>query len=122
VTNKESKSPRKKEASAFDRGIKVQENPPEVATGNGNAQARKLPPGKYPGFGHLKNQPGVYRCKLFFQTVKRDPQHADFKGVLPLSGSKASVLIWVHADGTLGLRLEKIEDRRKGQLRGGVAK
>lgn len=117
MTNKESKSPRKKEASALDRGIKVQENPPEVATGNGNAQARKLPPGKYPGFGHLKSQSGVYRCRLHFQAVKSNPQHADYRGVLPIANGKASVLVWVHADGTLGLRLEKIEDRRKNKRR-----
>jgi hypothetical protein len=111
-------APRKKEASAFDRGIKVQENPPEVATGNGKAQARKLPPGKYRGFGHLKSQPGVYRCKLHFVAEKADPGWADYRGLLQLTGSKASILVWVHADGTLGLRLEKIEDRRKGQLGG----
>jgi hypothetical protein len=40
-----------------------------------------------------------------------DPNHADYKGGLQLTGSKASILIWVHEDGTLGLRLEKIANR-----------
>jgi hypothetical protein len=78
------------------------------------AQPRKLPPGKYPGFSNLPAKPGVYRCKLWPELEKRDPNHADYKGVLQLTGSKASVLIWVHTDGTLGLRLEKIENSRKG--------
>jgi len=51
-------------------------------------------------------------------SYKSDPGHADYKGVLQLTGSKASVLIWVHSDGSLGLRLEKINDGRKSQLGG----
>jgi hypothetical protein len=69
--------------------------------------------GSHPGFSNLKSQPGVYRCKLWADTNKRDRNHADYKGVLHLTGSKASVLVWVHVDGSLGLRLEKIVDRRK---------
>lgn len=64
--------------------------------------------GSHPGFGHLKRQPGIYRCKLYYQDEKRDPKFADYKGVLQLTGFKALVLIWIHADNTLGLRLEKI--------------
>jgi hypothetical protein len=106
---------KKEKALAYGQGAEAQKNSPEDATANGCAQARKLPPGEYPGFRHLKSQPGVYRCKLHFQADKADPGHADYKGVLQLTGSKASVLVWVHADGSLGLRLEKIEDRRKAQ-------
>jgi len=71
-----------------------------------------LPPGKYPGFSNLKAKPGVYRCKLRPVTEKRDPGHADYSGILQLTGSKANVLIWVHTDGSLGLRLEKMEARK----------
>ena len=73
-----------------------------------------LPPGKHPGFSNLPSKSGVYRCKLHFQANKLDSGHADFKGVLQLSGSKASVLVWIHQDGSLGLRFEKIEDRKNG--------
>ena len=106
---------KKEKALAYDQGAEAQKNSPEDATANGSTQARKLPPGEYPGFRHLKSQPGVYRCKLHFQADKSDPGHADYKSVLHLTGRKASVLIWVHTDGSLGLRLEKIEDRRKAQ-------
>jgi hypothetical protein len=72
-----------------------------------------LKPGPHPGFENLKSQPGVYRTRLRAETAKRDPRHADYKGVLQLTGSKALVLVWVHSDGTLGLRLEKITPRTK---------
>jgi len=104
---------KKEKALAYGQGAEAQKNSPEDATANGNAQGRKLPLGNFPGFSNLKSQAGVYRCKLHFQADKSDPGHADYKGILYLTGSKASVLIWVHADGSLGLRLEKIEDRRK---------
>jgi hypothetical protein len=67
-----------------------------------------LPKGLHPGFENLQPKPGVYRCKLYPDTKKKDPNHADYKGVLHLTGSKASILLWVHCDGSLGLRLEKI--------------
>jgi hypothetical protein len=70
--------------------------------------AKTFPKGQHPGFENVKAKPGVYRCKLWPATSKRDPKHADYKGVLQLTGSKASILLWVHSDGTLGLRLEKI--------------
>jgi hypothetical protein len=68
--------------------------------------------GKYPGFSKLPAKTGVYRCRLKPELNKRDPKHADFRGILELTGSKASVLIWIHEDGSLGLRLEKIIDRK----------
>jgi hypothetical protein len=105
--------PEKEGAPACDRGAKVRRDPPKVATADLKAQGLKPQPGQYRGFSQLKSQPGVYRCKLFHQAEKRDPGHADYKGVLPLTGSKALIFIWVHADGSLGLRLEKIQDRRK---------
>jgi hypothetical protein len=73
--------------------------------------AKTLPRGQHPGFQNLKAQPGVYRCKLWPVTNKADPKHGDYRGTLQLTGSKASVLIWVHEDGTLGLRLEKMMSR-----------
>jgi hypothetical protein len=69
---------------------------------------RLLPPGPHPGFANLPAKAGVYRCRLRPELNKRDPKHADYRGVLPLTGSKALVLIWVHDDGSLGLRLEKM--------------
>jgi hypothetical protein len=72
-----------------------------------------LPKGQHPGFNHLKAKPGVYRARLWPVINKRDPKHADYKGILNLTSSKASVLIWVHADGTLGFRLEKRTNRMK---------
>jgi hypothetical protein len=79
-------------------------------------EVRKLPAGKYPGFSNLPSKTGVYRCKLFHQATKSDPGYADYRGVLQLTGSKASVLVWVHTDGSLGLRLEKIEAKKKGAV------
>ena len=67
-----------------------------------------LKPGSHPGFNHLKSQSGVYRCRLSPELHKRRPEHSDYKGILQLTGSKALILIWVHSDGSLGLRLEKI--------------
>ena len=72
----------------------------------------KLPPGKYPGFEKLPAKSGVYRCKLWYQAEKREPGYADYKCVLQLTGSKALILVWVHQDGSLGLRLEKITERK----------
>jgi hypothetical protein len=48
------------------------------------------------------------------ELAKRDPRHADYKGVSPLTGSKALILLLVHEDGTLGLRLEKITSKPAG--------
>ena len=71
-----------------------------------------LAPGPHPGFENLKSKPGVYRCRLRPETNKRNPTHADYRGILQLTGSKASILIWVHVDGSLGLRLERIQERK----------
>ncbi len=106
-------TPEKERASGPNGGAKVQKIAKDIATRNGSVQAHKLPPGRFPGFSNLPSKAGVYRCKLHHQTEKSDPAHADFKGVLYLTGSKASVLVWVHTDGSLGLRLEKIENVRK---------
>ena len=65
-----------------------------------------LPAGPHPGFSWLKSQPGVFRCKLWPATDKAKPEFADYRGTLQMSnGAKADVLLWVHADGTLGLRV-----------------
>ena len=69
-----------------------------------------LPPGPHPGFRALKSQPGVYRCKLRAVASKAKPEFADYSGRLFLDGGqKASVLLWTHADGSLGLRLEMLK-------------
>jgi hypothetical protein len=68
--------------------------------------------GDFKGFSHLKQKAGVYRCLLRPERHKRKTEHADYKGVLPIANGKASVLIWVHVDGTLGLRLEKIVEKK----------
>jgi hypothetical protein len=47
-----------------------------------------LPPGPHPGFGKLKSQPGVFRCKLRPELNKAKPEHADYSGVLQLDGGK----------------------------------
>jgi hypothetical protein len=68
-----------------------------------------LPASNHPGFAKLKSQPSVFRCKLWPETNKKKPEHSDYHGLLQLSnGAKASILLWVHADGSLGLRLELI--------------
>ena len=65
-----------------------------------------LPPGNHSGFSKLNSQPGVFRCKLRPDTNKRAPEHSDYSGTLLLAnGERAMVRIWVHADGSLGLRL-----------------
>jgi hypothetical protein len=69
-----------------------------------------LPPGPHPGFGKLKSQPGVYRCKLRAVASKAKPEFADYSGTLFLAGGqKASVLAWVHQDQTIGLRVEMLK-------------
>jgi hypothetical protein len=74
-----------------------------------------LPAGTAPGFAKLKSQPGVFRCKLWPCTDKKLPEHADYRGVLQMSGgAKAQIYLWVHADGSLGLRLEMIKRRDHG--------
>jgi hypothetical protein len=80
--------------------------PPEQCSG-----PTLLANGKHPGFSHLKSKPGVYRCLLRPDIKKRSKEHADYKGVLPIANGRAYVLIWVHIDGSLGLRLEKIVER-----------
>jgi hypothetical protein len=46
----------------------------------------KLGAGPHLGFQNLRSQPGVYRCRLRPELSKRDPCHADYKGVLLLTG------------------------------------
>ena len=66
-----------------------------------------LSPDPHPGFSRLKSQPNVFRCRLRPELNKKDPNHSDYAGVLQLSGGEhAFVLLWVHADSSLGLRFE----------------
>jgi hypothetical protein len=93
-------------------------NPPkQKASSNASRPAFKpatpLPPGPHPGFSKLKSQSDVFRNKLRPAVSKRNPDHGDYEGVIFLDGGrKAGVRLWVHADGTLGLRLELLT--RKG--------
>jgi hypothetical protein len=54
----------------------------------------------------------VFRCKLRPESGKKKPEHSDYVGTLFLDGGKkASVRLWVHADSSLGLRIEKLKER-----------
>jgi hypothetical protein len=77
-----------------------------------NADNPKLPPGSAPGFAKLPQKPGVYRCQLL-PAKKRRPEHADYAGKLRIANGIAQVLIWLHTDGSLGLRVEKISNSRQ---------
>jgi hypothetical protein len=66
-----------------------------------------VPPGIHPGPGKLVTQKGVFRAKLRPELTKARVEHADYRGTIFLDGGKrASALLWVHADGTLGLRIQ----------------
>jgi hypothetical protein len=85
-----------------------------------NMKPNLLPPGSAPGFAKLKSQPGVFRCKLWRVTQKKKTDHADYAGVLVLSaGAKAQVLLWCHADGSLGLRVELQKKDKRPDLQSG---
>jgi hypothetical protein len=74
-----------------------------------------LPPGPHPGFAKLKSQPGIFRTKLWPIAQKKKAEHADYAGRLTLAtGAKAQVLLWLHSDGSLGLRLELIKSKPSG--------
>jgi hypothetical protein len=68
----------------------------------------RLGKGPHPGFKELKSQVGVYLCCLRPERDKKKPEHADYRGMLELTGSRCLILVWVHQDGTLGLRLSKV--------------
>jgi hypothetical protein len=69
-----------------------------------------LPAGSHPGFGKLKSQKDVFRCKLRPETNKKRPEFADYCGVLQLNGGKKALCrVWVHQDASLGLRLEMLK-------------
>jgi hypothetical protein len=46
------------------------------------------------------------RCDQSLNKAK--PEHADSRGIPQPTGSDASIKFWVHTDGSLDLRLEKI--------------
>jgi hypothetical protein len=76
-------------------------------------KATTLPAGPHRGFSKLQSKPGIFRCKLRPEPNKAKPEHADYRGVISLDGGKqALVLLWCHADGSLGLRLELPEKRK----------
>ena len=76
-----------------------------------------LPPGPHPGFSKLKSHPRVFRCKLRPVSSKPKAEHSDYHGLLQLDGgANASVLLWVHCDGSLGLRVELIAKEKPASL------
>ena len=76
-----------------------------------------LPAGQHPGLGKLVSKPGIYRTKLRADVAKEKPEHADYKGLLQFEGGrKASVLLWCHADGSLGLRLGNDRKEKGGNV------
>jgi hypothetical protein len=76
------------------------------------AKPNLLPPGPHRGFGSLKSQPGVYRCRLRPELNKAKPEHADYSGLLQLDGGKkALVRAWVHQDQSVGLRGEMLNKK-----------
>ena len=84
----------------------LEPTPPNVKPGAAALKPKALPPGNHPGFAKLKSQAGVFRCKLRLETKKAKPEHSDYSGTLLMGkGERAFVRVWVHADGSLGLRV-----------------
>jgi hypothetical protein len=75
-----------------------------------NGVKPELPKGKHPGAGRLKSRPDVYRCVARRERRKRAGL-SDYKGVLHLSNCRCWLNVFVHTDGSLGIRLEKIIDK-----------
>ena len=70
------------------------------------AQAECITAWESSRLARLKSQPGVFRCKLRPETKKAKPEHSDYSGTLLMAnGERANVRVWVHGDGTLGLRV-----------------
>jgi hypothetical protein len=66
-----------------------------------------LPAGNHPGFARHKSQTGCFPLQVGPETSKKRPEYADYREILQLSGGeRAFVLLWVHADSSLRLRLE----------------
>lgn len=56
----------------------------------------------------------MFRCKLRPETHKAKPEHSDYSGTLLMgNGERAMVRVWVHPDGSLGLRVA-LEPRKEG--------
>jgi hypothetical protein len=72
---------------------------------------KSIPKGIHPGFEHLAPQVNVCRCRLWPITEKQAESHADYAGLLWLVHEKeaARVFLWVHTDGTLGLRVQRLK-------------
>ena len=76
---------------------------PDLRAGSGTA---------HPGIPQLE-KPGVFRCELKPVTKKKKTEYADYGGLLPLSAGRAAhVLLWVHSDGNLGIRVELIKNNK----------
>src|SRR5262245_8210290 len=77
----------------------------------------KLAPGIHAGFDHCAPMANIARCKLWPVEEKQDETQADYSGVLWFVPEKtaARVFLWVHADKTLGLRVQLLKKppRRK---------
>jgi hypothetical protein len=77
--------------------------------------ADKFARGIHPGFGKLKSEVGVYRTALWRVLKKARPEFADFSGVLVIGTQKIRVFAWLHENGSLGLRLQKIIDKKESK-------
>jgi hypothetical protein len=90
-------------------------NQPPSNVKPGALKPNTLPPGNHPGFARLKSQVNVFRCKLRPETSKARPEYSDYSGTLLMAkGERASVRLWVHADGSLGLRVA-LAPRKEGE-------
>jgi hypothetical protein len=98
--------------SALDRGPKSENVPAQRSSEPPSLQAKKLPHGTHSASEMPKPQNGVYRTKLWPVAKKRDPKHADYRGTLAIANGHASVLAWLHSDGSIGIRLERITERK----------
>ena len=84
----------------------LEQSASSVKSGAAPFKPNVLPPGDHPGFARLKSQPGVFRCKLRPETKKANPSTATTAArLLMAKGERANVRVWVHADGSLGLRV-----------------
>jgi hypothetical protein len=83
----------------------------KISSPTNKATPKLLKVGIHPGFDHLSPEVNVCRCKLWPAANKPNKDSADYIGKLWLIPEKvaARVFLWVHSDGTLGLRVQKLK-------------
>jgi hypothetical protein len=76
---------------------------------------RTLRPGTHPasGFNQAPKQEGVYRALLKPCKNKTSPDHSNYAGFIQLANCVAGIRLWLHDDGTLGLRVQKLKKQPK---------